>query len=105
MDRQMRVMNALGVARARDNHYWMVGVYSGLVTVSGLAALRGKFPKPAAVPLTMATVAIAYNYDLAWGTKMTRIRGEYFRIMANEHDQWFFSEEADERIRKEALKK
>jgi len=86
MQDQMRErMVALQVAKARDLFYWLGSFYvvAGLAMVSGFARTK----KPAAIaPLLPLTFVVAYQADLAYGTKLNRIKAESENILMYERD-------------------
>jgi len=86
MQDQMRErMVAMQVAKARDLFYWLGSFYvvAGLAMVTGFARTK----KPAAIaPLLPLTFVVAYQADLAYGTKLNRIKAESENIMMYERD-------------------
>ena len=102
---QMKTMQAMAVSRARDNFYWMSGIYAFVLTGATTARLKtGSVPQNIRPPLFVLPIGMAYQWDMGWGPKMNRIRGYYHSIMLTEQDRWFVSPESDEKLRVEALK-
>ncbi|XP_046578701.1 plasminogen receptor (KT)-like [Haliotis rubra] len=84
MQNQMRErMMAMQIARARDIFAWFGSFYA--LASLGMIAGFSKQRKPAALaPALPLTFLLAYQYDLAYGNKMNRMRGEADRIMDTE---------------------
>jgi len=79
---QAKRMQATMVAQQRELLVWEVGLYGLLVTgVSAATIKRGHFPVPAIFPLVLMPYAISYQADLAYGTKLERIKAEADRIL------------------------
>jgi len=92
LERQIQMQNqmreraaAMQVAKARDLFYWLGSFYvlAGLGMVAGFSRTR----KPAAIaPLLPLTFIVAYHADLAYGTKLNRIKAESENILMYERD-------------------
>nr|ADQ43240.1 stem/progenitor cells protein [Haliotis discus discus] len=84
MQNQMRErMMAMQIARARDIFVWFGSFY----TLASLGMIAGfsKQRKPTVlIPALPLTFLLAYQYDMAYGNKMERMRGEADRIMDTE---------------------
>lgn len=86
MQDQMRErMVAMQVAKARDMFYWFGSFYILAGTAMVLGFSRSK--KPAAIaPLLPLTFVVAYQADLAYGSKLTRIKSESENILMYERE-------------------
>eukprot|EP00058_Branchiostoma_floridae_P015930 XP_002601418.1 hypothetical protein BRAFLDRAFT_81281 [Branchiostoma floridae] len=75
MQNQMRErMMAMQISRARETLNYF-GAFYALVAVGGLGAtLKRKTPGPI-LPLVPLTFILAYQYDMAYGTMIQRMRG------------------------------
>nr|XP_039258166.1 plasminogen receptor (KT)-like [Styela clava] len=79
-ERQM----AMGIARAREIIKYYAGFYS-FVLVGGLAgAMKGR--PAAAIPLIPFSFILAFQYDAAYGTLLSRVRDGANSIIKDEHD-------------------
>ncbi|XP_059149480.1 plasminogen receptor (KT)-like [Physella acuta] len=79
-ERQMAVM----IARARDM-FWFYTAFDSLATVGlTLGAMRSK-KYGLLAPLVPLSFVFAYQWDLAYGSKMDRIRAMADRIIDEEH--------------------
>ncbi|ELU04655.1 hypothetical protein CAPTEDRAFT_111738 [Capitella teleta] len=82
MERQMQMQNymrelqmSMQLARARDLFHWF-GSFYALTLVGGVAGfMKQKSPKFLA-PLVPLTFIFGYQYDMAYGSKMDRIRND-----------------------------
>ncbi|GAM19608.1 hypothetical protein SAMD00019534_027830 [Acytostelium subglobosum LB1] len=88
-DRMMKKQIALQVAITKERTYWFAGVcalgYLGLIA----AKLRGKpVPEAAIPPLVGLTTVTAYQYDMAFGDKMNRVKKMAEEIEADP-SYWF----------------
>jgi len=86
MQNQMRErMMATQIARAREMFVWW-GSFYGL-TATGLIATFTRTKKPAAIiPLVPLSFIVGYQADLAYGTKLNRIKSEAENILEYERD-------------------
>lgn len=86
MQNQMRErMVAQQVAGAREMFLWLGSFY--LLAGTGMIAAFAKSKKPAAVaPLLPLTFLVGYQADLAYGSKVARIRAEAENILQYERD-------------------
>merc|ERR1739844_187545 len=86
MQNQMRErMVASQVAGAREMFLWLGGFY--VIAGSGMIAGFARTKKPAAiVPLLPLTFIVGYQADLAYGSKVNRIKAEAENIMQYERD-------------------
>ena len=86
MQNQMRErMMAQQIARTREMFTWLASFY----VLAGVAMIRGyrATKKPAALaPLLPLTFIVGYQGDLAYGTKMNRIKSEAENILMFEKD-------------------
>ncbi len=86
MQNQMRErMMAAQVARAREMFMWLGSFYA----IAGTAMIAGfsKTKRPAAIaPLLPLTFIVGYQADLAYGSKMNRIKAEAENILMFEKD-------------------
>ncbi|KAL5016084.1 hypothetical protein ScPMuIL_005673 [Solemya velum] len=84
MQNQMRErMMAMQIGRARELFYWLGSFYT-LATLGMLAGFERRRSPGMLVPFVPLTFIVAYQYDMAFGTKMTRIREEADKIMSEE---------------------
>mmetsp|Transcript_17161 Transcript_17161/g.27765 ORF Transcript_17161/g.27765 Transcript_17161/m.27765 type:complete len:171 (-) Transcript_17161:42-554(-) len=88
MAAQREMQMAVNMARMRDMVQYFSGLWAGCVTVGLVAAARGHFPKPLAVPILILPLGIAYQADMAYYTKIRRVSKEAEYIIANE--RWRF---------------
>ncbi|XP_078319727.1 plasminogen receptor (KT)-like [Crassostrea virginica] len=84
MQNQMRERQmAMMVARSRDMFQWF-GAFCGTYAFVAIAAnLKGK-NKAIMGPLLPLTFILGYQYDLAYGSKMDRMRKEADRVLDTE---------------------
>jgi len=86
MQNQMRERQAAAmIAKSREMFYWLSTFY----LLASVAMIRGyrKSKNPAAMaPLLPLTFIVGYQGDLAYGTKMNRIRNEAEDILMFEKD-------------------
>ncbi|XP_064604364.1 plasminogen receptor (KT)-like [Liolophura sinensis] len=82
MQNQMRQrMAAMQMARARDMFQWFGAFYAVFAPIAIAGAKRNK---GLLAPLLPLTFILGYQYDLAYGSKMQRMRAEADRIMDDE---------------------
>jgi len=92
MERQIQIQNqmrermaAVQIARARELFVWL-GTFYGIAG-GGMLAAFSRTRKPAAiVPLIPLTFLVGYQADLAYGSKLNRIKSEAENIMEYERD-------------------
>lgn len=86
MQNQMRErLAATQIARARDLFLWL-GSFYGLAGCGMLAAFA-RTKRPAVIaPLLPLTFIVGYQADLAYGSKLNRIKSEAENIMQYEKD-------------------
>ncbi|EFA78411.1 hypothetical protein PPL_09062 [Heterostelium album PN500] len=96
----MKKQIAFQMAVTRERTYWFGGVTTlGFIALLS-AKMRGKpVPEAAIAPLVALSVATAYQYDMAFGDKMNRIKKMAQDIEADGNN-WFVPIE-DETIMKE----
>eukprot|EP00092_Neocalanus_flemingeri_P088195 GFUD01111410.1.p1 GENE.GFUD01111410.1~~GFUD01111410.1.p1 ORF type:complete len:154 (+),score=49.66 GFUD01111410.1:220-681(+) len=86
MQDQMRErMVAMQIAKAREMFLWLGSfyVFAGGAMVAGFARTK----KPAAIaPLLPLTFLVGYQADLAYGSKLNRIKAESENILQYERD-------------------
>lgn len=86
MQDQMRLrMQAMQLARAREMFYWWATFY-GLGLIGAILVVRKTKRKAALFPFFPLTFIVGYQADLAYGSKMKRIRDEASFIMQFEPD-------------------
>jgi len=86
MQNQMRErMQAMQMARAREMFAWLASFYA-LATVGMVAGYRRTGKPSALAPVLPLSFVLAYQADLAYGSKMERIRGEAENILMFESD-------------------
>ncbi|KAK3086540.1 hypothetical protein FSP39_019914 [Pinctada imbricata] len=90
MERQVQMQNqmrerqmAMMVARSRDLFMWYSSFYCVVLVGGVLGFMKTKKPTPI-IPLVPLTFIFGYQYDLAYGTKMERMRAEADRILDTE---------------------
>lgn len=90
MERQLQMQNlmrermmATQVARARDMFQWWAAFY-GVASLGMIAGFAKSKNKAAIAPLVPLTFIVAYQYDLAYWTKLERIRDEADRVLEQE---------------------
>ncbi|KNC96643.1 uncharacterized protein SPPG_07856 [Spizellomyces punctatus DAOM BR117] len=88
-DRQL----AMNIAATRDRVYWMSGTAVTIIGLAGLQKAMGRKPALAILPVTAFTALVAYQVDLAWGTKINRLSREVQAIRAEPN--WWFNEPLD----------
>eukprot|EP00058_Branchiostoma_floridae_P018778 XP_002604267.1 hypothetical protein BRAFLDRAFT_88556 [Branchiostoma floridae] len=86
MQNQMRErMMAMQISRARETLNYF-GAFYALVAVGGLGAtLKRKTPGPI-LPLVPLTFILAYQYDMAYGTMIQRMREGSEHIISDEYN-------------------
>ena len=85
---QREIQMAINVARARDQLQICGTVYS--VFASGImirAATGASVPGIAGVPLIGGGIALSNLFDMAYGTKMVRVRREAEAILGDERER------------------
>ncbi|XP_047115207.1 plasminogen receptor (KT) [Schistocerca piceifrons] len=80
-ERQM----AMQIARAREQLYWFGSFYI-LATMGMVAGYRRSRKSGVLAPLLPLTFVLAYQADMAYGSKLHRIRSEAEMIMNHEAD-------------------
>lgn len=86
MQNQMRErMAAMQVAKAREMFTWFASFY-GLATIGMLRGFRTAKNGAIIAPLLPLSFILAYQYDLAYGTKLARIKSEAENILMFETD-------------------
>ncbi|XP_037092261.1 plasminogen receptor (KT)-like isoform X2 [Pollicipes pollicipes] len=86
MQDQMRLrMHATQVARAREMFFWWAAFY-GISLAGAIAAVRKTKKRTPLLPFFPLTFIVAYQADLAYGTKLGRIRAEAESIMGCEEE-------------------
>mmetsp|Transcript_37993 Transcript_37993/g.93384 ORF Transcript_37993/g.93384 Transcript_37993/m.93384 type:complete len:154 (+) Transcript_37993:82-543(+) len=83
MLKQRELMMSVQVAQARDNLLWISGVGALVAFGGGVNFLKTKSPA-GLIPLGPLSVAWAYTYDFAYGTKLQRVAREAGRILEEE---------------------
>eukprot|EP00745_Piridium_sociabile_P007068 TRINITY_DN145368_c0_g1_i1.p2 TRINITY_DN145368_c0_g1~~TRINITY_DN145368_c0_g1_i1.p2 ORF type:complete len:155 (+),score=36.99 TRINITY_DN145368_c0_g1_i1:81-545(+) len=90
MERQLQMQNqmrerqmAMQIAKGRDLFMWWASAYTVAILGGVMGFSRSRNPM-ALVPLGPMTFMVAYNYDMAYGSKIDRIRAEADRIMDEE---------------------
>ncbi|KAJ3046789.1 hypothetical protein HK097_000516 [Rhizophlyctis rosea] len=102
MKKQMSMQASMGMASSRDNLLWIGGIYGAIATAATLALIKHKtIPLPMRIPLVVIPIPGAYFYDMAYGSKMERIRRHQHHILEHEK-HWFNNQEVDEAIRLQA---
>ncbi|XP_041358651.1 plasminogen receptor (KT)-like [Gigantopelta aegis] len=82
MQNQMREkMMAMQMGRARDMFMWFSSFYA---VTAVLCIIGARHRRGAVIPLLPLTFILGYQYDLAYGNKMMRIRAEADRILDDE---------------------
>jgi len=86
MQDQMRErMVAMQVARAREMFYWFGSFY--VLAGSAMMAAFSRTSRPSTLaPLLPLTFIVGYQADLAYGTKLNRIKAESENILMYERD-------------------
>ncbi|KAK8756905.1 plasminogen receptor (KT) [Amblyomma americanum] len=78
-------MLALKIAKARELFFWLTAFY--VVSSAGLFVGYRRTKKPSVLaPVLPMTFILAYQGDLAYGSKLVRIQGEAENIMSFEKD-------------------
>jgi len=75
-ERMMRKQIALNMALTKERTYWFGGV-AGVLYLGLLGSILKKKPDMArviAAPTALITVVTAYQWDLAWGDKINRVK-------------------------------
>eukprot|EP00095_Tigriopus_kingsejongensis_P001643 maker-scaffold121_size336169-snap-gene-2.37 protein:Tk01643 transcript:maker-scaffold121_size336169-snap-gene-2.37-mRNA-1 annotation:"hypothetical protein L798_15617" len=86
MQNQMRErMAAIQVARAREMFVWL-GSFYGLATVAMIRGFQTTKRPGVLAPLLPLTFLLGYQADLAYGTKLNRIKSEAENILMFERD-------------------
>jgi len=90
LERQMAMQNemrerqmAMMIAKSRDMFHFF-GAFYGIAAV-GMISAAAKGKKTAAAPLLPLTFVLAYQYDMAYGDKLTRMIEMGERIIDEEH--------------------
>lgn len=87
MLKQRELQMATMMAQTRDFVWWIGSFIATYGTVAGIAARRTGSPA-ILVPILPLSFVFAFNYDLAYGNKMERVKLEAERILENEKE-WF----------------
>ncbi len=92
LERQIQMQNAMRermmasqIARAREMFLWLGSFYT-LATLGMISAFRRTKKPTALAPLLPLTFIVGYQADLAYGSKMNRIKAEAENILAFERD-------------------
>ncbi|KAK7474287.1 hypothetical protein BaRGS_00034479 [Batillaria attramentaria] len=90
LERQLQMQNAMRerqmamqIARGRDLFNWWASFYAVAATGSIIGFAKKRNPAPL-VPLVPLTFIVGYLYDMAYGSKMDRMREEADRIIDGE---------------------
>lgn len=90
LERQIQMQNAMRerqiaiqIAQSRDLFQWWLTFY-GVALVGGIAGFRKRRSPVPLMPLIPLTFIVSYLGDLAYGTKINRIRDEADRILDQE---------------------
>jgi hypothetical protein len=62
---------------------WQLGTIATLLVVGGVSAARGG-PRTALIPVFPLSIVTAYQYDMAYGNKLDRVRAIAEDILASE---------------------
>lgn len=82
MEEQMKKQLSMAMASQRELLNWELSAYGTFATVFTLGKLaRRPVPHVAVVPLVVAPVILAYQWDFAYGTKADRIKAEADKIL------------------------
>merc|ERR1712117_348093 len=80
LERQIQMQNQI-----RERFLWLGSFY--VLAGTGMIAGFARTKKPAAIaPLLPLTFLVGYQADMAYGTKVNRIRAEAENILQYEHD-------------------
>eukprot|EP00947_MAST-08B_sp_MAST-8B-sp1_P000698 g698.t1 len=85
---QREIQMSISIAQTRDLMQWMGGVWSVVTTGALLKTVKTGSPGVVAVPAAVLTVALCYQYDLAYGNKMQRVAKEAEHIMLTENKRF-----------------
>ncbi|XP_076049230.1 plasminogen receptor (KT)-like [Oratosquilla oratoria] len=86
MQNEMREkMMAMQIARSRELLYWF-GAFYALSSIGMIAGYRRTRKAGTLVPLLPLTFILGYQADLAYGSKLNRIKLEAENILSFEHD-------------------
>ena len=93
MHRQMMVQRevqmAVGMAQARDSLQWFGGLYTFFLTALSTAKLAKKpVPALAALPVVVGAFGLVNMWDVAYGSKMSRVVKEAEFILDNERERF-----------------
>lgn len=82
---QREIQMSVNIAQARDTLMWFGGLYSFYLISLSLAILtRRNIPKVVGIPGILGGFGLLNMYDLAYGSKLTRVVKEAEYIMDNE---------------------
>ena len=73
--RQRELMMAVEIARARDNLKWYAALATTVVTIGVVTFLKKRNPA-SLIPIVPLSFGGAFQYDFAYGTKLSRVRNE-----------------------------
>lgn len=80
-----RRTKALDIARSRELFFWISAFY-GVTLLGSFSRFRRTLNSNALVPIVPVSFVWAYYCDMAYGTKLNRIRAEAEMIMNNENE-------------------
>jgi hypothetical protein len=79
---------AVQLAMARDQLQWGLGLYALVGTGALVAAVKNRsLPHLLAPPLLIGGFVLSYMYDMAYGSKMLRVRNEAEHIFLHERQR------------------
>ena len=82
---QREVQMSVNLAQSRDSLMWFSGLYSlYLLSLSVAILSRRNVPKVAGIPILIGGFGLLNMYDLAYGSKLSRVIKEAEYIMDNE---------------------
>mmetsp|Transcript_328 Transcript_328/g.458 ORF Transcript_328/g.458 Transcript_328/m.458 type:complete len:153 (-) Transcript_328:41-499(-) len=91
---QMRIREtqmAVNIGFARDNFKWYAAFYSVVSPLCIIGAVKTKKPV-SIIPLIPLSFALAFQYDMAYGDKLFRVRYEAEMVLEKEREKFLFPE-------------
>mmetsp|Transcript_10499 Transcript_10499/g.17117 ORF Transcript_10499/g.17117 Transcript_10499/m.17117 type:complete len:151 (+) Transcript_10499:1639-2091(+) len=84
---------AVSISQTRDLLQWMGGVWCGLASIALVAGVKSRasnaaFPKQLLIPLGVLPLMGAYQWDMAYGTKIERVAKEAEHVLEHERHRF-----------------
>eukprot|EP01080_Neovahlkampfia_damariscottae_P003922 gene3922-7133_t len=88
--RSAEINLAMQLSKSRERFRWAFG-YTSVLTIGTLSRfmLVGKFPVAMLLPISAIITYAGYEYDLGYGSKLSRVNLEAHKILNQERYKYF----------------